>query len=62
MMTWAGRILKARKQKGWTQAWLANRVGVHPWVVSRWETGVSEPHRFLRDKICSVLGIKRGKE
>ena len=30
-----------RKQKGWTQTYLAEQIGISPQAVSKWENGVS---------------------
>ena len=42
-MTLGRKIQKMRKEKGWTQEELANRVGVSAQAVSKWETDVSSP-------------------
>ena len=35
-------LAQARKEKGWTQAELAEKLGVSNRSISRWETGVSQ--------------------
>lgn len=37
------RVASRRALKGWTQAELARRIGIHPWQVSRIEADTSRP-------------------
>ena len=50
-------IHKFRKQKGYTQSELAERLGVKNTTVSNWETGDNNPPADLLGNICDVLGI-----
>jgi len=52
-----GRIIAARRERGWTQSELADRLGVHHSVVSRYETGHREIKEHMRQKMARVLGI-----
>lgn len=49
------RIRAAREAKGWTQAELAQKVGVARETVGNWETGVSSP-RNKTGRLVQVLG------
>ena len=46
-----------RAKKGWSQAELARRTGMHPSTISRIETGQMRPYPSQVKKIASVLGI-----
>lgn len=46
-----------RKEKGLTQEYLADVVGVSAQAVSKWETGQAMPDVTLILPICSVLGV-----
>lgn len=48
-------ISRARKEKGLTQAELAEMVGVSQAAVAKWETGESSPKPETMEKIKSVL-------
>lgn len=37
------RIRQARRDKGWSQSQLAQRIGAHPTSVSDWERGINAP-------------------
>ncbi len=49
-------LARARFEKGWTQAQLAEEVGTTLESVSRWERGVVIPIPAYREKLCRVLG------
>lgn len=42
MENFAKRLAQLRKEKGYTQSELADKIGVSNKSVSRWETGVSQ--------------------
>lgn len=50
-------IAKRRKEKGWTQALLAEELGVTDKAVSKWETGKSMPDLALLVPLCELLGV-----
>ena len=51
--------LKAwRERMGWSQPVLADRLGVHPMTVSKWERGESEPPPFLP---LALESLERGQ-
>ena len=49
-------IKNARKERGWSQADLAERIDVAPSLVSHWETGRSDPSHYL-EELQQVLGL-----
>ena len=54
-----GAFLSAcRKEKGWTQAQLAEQLGVTDKSISRWENGVTMPDLSLYEPLCKTLGIQ----
>lgn len=53
-----GRFIAAcRKEKGMTQAQLAEKMGVSDRAVSKWETGKNMPDCAIMLDLCSELGI-----
>jgi len=49
-------LIRARHEKGWSQAQLAEEVGTTFETVSRWERGVVMPGSYYFEKLCSSLG------
>lgn len=53
-----GRFIAAcRKEKGMTQAQLAEKMGVSDRAVSKWETGKNMPDSSIMLELCDLLGI-----
>lgn len=53
-----GRFIAGlRKEKGMTQAQLAERFGISDRAVSKWETGKSLPDASIMLELCDTLGI-----
>lgn len=50
-------IAACRKEKGMTQAQLAEKMGVSDRDVSKWETGKNMPDSSIMLELCSELGI-----
>jgi len=50
-------IAQCRKEKGLTQAQLAEDLGISNRAVSKWETGKCCPDASLMLTLCSILGI-----
>ena len=50
-------IAACRKEKGMTQAQLAEKMGVSDRAVSKWETGKNMPDSSIMLDLCSELGI-----
>lgn len=51
------KIYYCRKQAGWSQEALADRVGVSRQAVSKWETGDAEPELSKLRQLASVFGV-----
>ena len=50
-------IAERRKDRGFTQAQLAEMLGVTDRAVSKWETGRSLPDASIMLDLCAILGI-----
>lgn len=50
-------ISEKRKEKGLTQAELAEKLGITDRAVSKWERGKSLPDASIMLELCSILGI-----
>src|SRR5262245_44547470 len=50
-------VLKAeRKLQGWSQAQVAETLGVSIRTVSRWELGLAVPHPYYIEQLCALFG------
>lgn len=54
-------IAELRKEKGWTQAQLAQQLGVTDKAISRWETGKGLPDTALLQPLGVALGVSVGE-
>ena len=52
------KLQKLRKEKGYTQAELAEQVGVSCRCIQNYELGARYPKRDILNKLCSVLGTR----
>lgn len=50
------RLKTHRLQKNWTQVYVATMIGTSAIEVSRWETGVSVPSLYFRERLCELFG------
>ena len=50
-------IRRCRRELGWTQAELANKVSVHPSAVAQWEQGWTEPRKSSLRALAQVFDI-----
>lgn len=51
------RISALRKSKGFTQAYIAGKLGVTPAAVSKWENGSSKPRVEVLFKLAQILEV-----
>lgn len=51
------RLLKLRKEKGYSQEELANELNVSRQTISKWETGESNPDFDKIEPLCNLYGI-----
>lgn len=51
------RIAYLRRTRGLTQTQIANRLGVTPQAVSKWERGLACPDLVCLDELSDLLGI-----
>lgn len=51
------RIAECRRGKGFTQEELANRLGVTPQALSKWENGISSPDLLMLYALCEILDV-----
>ena len=49
-------IAACRKEKGFTQASLAEKLGITDRAVSKWETGKSLPDASIMMELCELIG------
>lgn len=54
---WGRNIREQRVARGWSQRELANRVGVTPQSVSKWEKGLSAPSRTHQSRIAGAFEL-----
>ncbi len=57
-MNFTEKLQRLRKNKGFTQAELAERVGVSCRSIQNYELGTRYPKRNILDKLCEVLETK----
>lgn len=48
---------RAREARGWTQEDLANKIGVHPITVTRWEVGTRKPDIDTLRRLSELFSI-----
>lgn len=57
-MTFNEKLAKARKDKGFTQAQLANEAGVSTRCIQNYELGTRYPKRDILAKLCRILNVR----
>ena len=55
--SFGSKLAECRRGKNFTQEELANRLGVTPQALSKWEKGLSSPDISMICSICGVLDI-----
>lgn len=51
------RIAECRRNKGFTQDDIANRLGITPQALSKWENAISSPDLAMLFKVCEILDV-----
>ena len=59
-MTMGERIAAKRKQKGFTQEYMAERLGISRQSVSKWEKNVTKPDTANLMRLCDLLDTDAG--
>ncbi|HXM58186.1 MAG TPA: helix-turn-helix domain-containing protein, partial [Candidatus Dormibacteraeota bacterium] len=55
------RLRRAREERNWTQADVAEAIGTSSFTVSRWELGVQAPQPHFREKLCALFALGPGE-
>ena len=50
-------LKKERKRRGWSQAYVAEKLGTDFRVVSRWERGLHLPTAYHRPALCALFNM-----
>ncbi len=53
-------IFELRKQRGWTQTALAEKLGIAPQSISKWECGIGYPDVTLFPLLAELFGVDIG--
>lgn len=56
-MNFPEKLQKLRKERGWSQEELANKITVSRQAVSKWELGLGYPDVSLINDLSSILGV-----
>lgn len=56
-MSISENIARFRKEKGWTQAELGDRLGVSNQAISKWESGMTMPDIMLLPALADIFGV-----
>lgn len=51
------RLRETRERLGWERGELADRLGVHPGSIARWETGGSVPQPYHLERVAEWAGV-----
>ena len=51
------RLKAARELRGWSQKYVAERIGADHYYLSRWERGTASPSPYYRSKLCALFGL-----
>ncbi len=51
------KLRHARELRGWSQRYVAERVGTNEHVVSRWESGQHKPNKYFQTELCKLFGL-----
>jgi transcriptional regulator with XRE-family HTH domain len=51
------RLREEREKRGWTQRFVAGKVGTSAFTVGRWERGVEMTSRHFQHSLCELFGL-----
>ena len=57
----SNQIKKLRRQRGWTQAQLADKLNVSTQTVSNWETGLKSPRMGAIEKMATLFNVNESE-
>ena len=57
MNNFGDNIALLRKNRGWTQTSLADRIGISPQAISKWERGIGYPDLTLIPRIAELFSV-----
>lgn len=57
----SNQIKKLRRQRGWTQAQLADKLNVSTQTVSNWETGLKSPRMGAIEKMATLFNVNESQ-
>jgi transcriptional regulator with XRE-family HTH domain len=57
IMTLGQRIARLRRERGWTQDQLSEKVGVHSRHISRWETDRNRPSARTLERLAEIFEV-----
>jgi len=57
MAKWYERLRQERDNRSWTQAKVADQIGVGQKTVSRWERAKRKPTPYEQQKLCKLFDI-----
>jgi DNA-binding XRE family transcriptional regulator len=55
--SFAMRLQKLRKEKGWSRKMLAKKIGVAPDTIKYWEEEISQPRISRGKQLAKVFGV-----
>ena len=48
-------LLRQRRVRGWTQRYVAEKIGTYPVNISKWERGETIPSQNFQQKLCELF-------
>ena len=54
-MTFSERLMALRRQKGWSQEELGEKIGVTQQTVSKWELDAAQPEMDKAIELCNIF-------
>jgi transcriptional regulator with XRE-family HTH domain len=51
------QLIRARTQRGWNHAEVAEKIGTYPHLVKAWEQGTAIPSKREKEELCELFGL-----